>query len=521
MRDGAETEQQPDTGAANRRWTTFVAALACFLMTLDGTVINVALPSIQSDLHTSLTGLQWVVNAYILAFASLLLTVGSLSDHVSRKKVFLTGTVAFTATSALCVFSQSEAMLVTSRALQGASAALVFGTCLALIADAHAGADPELRRKAVGGAMAAGAAAAALGPLIGGGLVELGAWQWIFAINIPIGIVLALATAVKVPNSTPAATTGRTDWAGAVMVVVPLFGLNYGLLTGADSGWSQPDVVAALTIAVIAAVIFIRHERRLGTDALLDLSLFRIPTFTAAIVLGLTVRFLSFALFPFLILWLAGAHGLSAFQIGLVMTAMAVPLMVTAAASAPLATVIGVGKTMAVSMVITAVGLFLGLLIGDDAEWSAMMPSLVVVGIGCGLAMPHLMNLATDVAPPNKVGMATGAANTAFPLGTAAGIAMFGAVISGWVRAKIDEAGLGLPTEQTHSFADAVLAGMLRYPSELQTELATSAFTGGLRLIFVVAGCGALVAAVVSALLIRESDRRDDATEPAREPSTP
>lgn len=163
-----------DHARSNQTWTTAVAALACFLMTLDITVVNVALPSIQKDLGASLEGLQWVVNAYVLAFAALLLTVGSVSDRLGRKRLFLTGVAVFTVASALCVASRTESPLIAARALQGIGGALVFGTCLALIADAYTDAEEEQRRKAVGLAMAAGAAAATLGPLIGGGSSKSG-----------------------------------------------------------------------------------------------------------------------------------------------------------------------------------------------------------------------------------------------------------------------------------------------------------------------------------------------------------
>ncbi len=485
-------------------------------MTLDVTVVNVALPEIQSDLDASLDSLQWTVNAYVLAFAALLLTVGSLSDRYSRRTLFLAGLTVFTVASALCITARSETTLIASRAIQGVGGALVFGTCLALVADAHTGVAEEIRRKAVGTAMAAGAAAAALGPLIGGGLVQIGAWQWIFAVNVPIGIALIVATLLRVPTvDRTGEVRGAVDRMGAALVVVPLFTANYGLLTGADSGWAQPKVVAALTIAAITGLGFVWLELRRGDTALLDLGLFRIPTFTAAIVLGFVVRLLTFGIFPFLILWLAGAHDMSAFRTGLVLTALAVPLMIAAGVGTPLARAIGVARTMTIAMVVTAVGLFLGTLVHGTGPWQTILACLVVTGIGCGLAMPHLMNLAVDVAPPHKAGMATGAANTAMPLGTAAGVALFGVVLSSRVRAEIDPTTAGAGADR---FADAVIAGILRYPTAAQTELATTAFTDSLRLIFVLAGCGALVAAIVAAVLIRETDRRGGAP---TEQSTP
>ncbi|MEU7764446.1 MFS transporter [Nocardia sp. NPDC049190] len=505
--DTATTESATLADGARRRWTTAVAALSCFLMTLDVTVVNVALPEIQSDLDASLDSLQWTVNAYVLAFAALLLTVGSLSDRYSRRSLFLAGLAVFSVASALCMTARSDTALIAARAVQGVGGALVFGTCLALVADAYIGAAEEMRRKAVGAAIAAGAAAAALGPLIGGGLVQAGSWQWIFAVNIPIGVVLIVATVLRVPTVERApAIDGAVDRVGAVLVVVPLFTANYGLLTGADSGWGQPKVIAALTIAVATGSGFVWLELRRGGTALLDLGLFRIPTFAAAIVLGFVVRLLTFGIFPFLILWLAGAHEMSAFRTGLVLTALAVPLMIAAGVGTPLARVIGVARTMTLAMIITAAGLFLGTLIDGTGPWQAALPCLVAVGIGCGLAMPHLMNLAVDVAPPDKAGMATGAANTALPLGTAAGVALFGVVLSSRVRAEIDAEAVGAGAER---FAAAVIAGILRYPSAAQTELAISAFTHGLRLIFVLAGCGALAAAIISALLLRNVDRRD------------
>lgn len=481
-------------------------ALSCFLMTLDVTVVNVALPEIQADLDASLDSLQWTVNAYVLAFAALLLTVGSLSDRYNRRSVFLIGLAVFTAASALCMTARSDTLLIVARAVQGVGGALVFGTCMALIADAHIGAADEIRRKAVSTAMAVAAAAAALGPLIGGGLVQAGSWQWIFAVNIPIGAFLIVATFLRVPVAERVpATRGPVDRAGAALVVVPLFTANYGLLTGANSGWGQPKVVAALAIAVATGVGFVWLEMRRGDAALLDLRLFRMPTFAAAIVLGFAVRLLTFGIFPFLILWLAGAHEMTVFRTGLVLSALAVPLVIAAGVATLLARIIGVARTMTLAMVITAVGLFLGTLIDGTGPWQNMLVCLVAVGVGCGLAMPHLMNLAVDATPPGQAGMATGTANTAMPLGTAAGVALFGVVLSSRVRAEIDVETVGAGAER---FTTAVSAGILRYPSAPQTELAIHAFTDGLRLIFVLAGCGAVAAAIVSAMLLRHAERR-------------
>lgn len=497
-----------DQARSNQTWTTAVAALACFLMTLDITVVNVALPSIQKDLGASLEGLQWVVNAYVLAFAALLLTVGSVSDRLGRKRLFLTGVAVFTVASALCVASRTESPLIAARALQGIGGALVFGTCLALIADAYTDAEEEQRRKAVGLAMAAGAAAATLGPLIGGGLVEIGTWQWIFAINVPVGVALAICTALKVrePHAPHAADNSRVDSVGAVVAIVVLFALNYGLLTGAAKGWGRGDVLAALAIGLAGGVGFVLHQLRRGSEATLDLALFRIPTFLAAIVLGFTVRALSFGVFPFLILWLAGAHGRSAFDIGLILSALALPLMVCAVLSTSVARAVGVRATMSIAMVITAAGLFLATLIRGDGSWTTILPALAVLGVGNGVAMPHLMNLAVDVVPSNKAGMATGAANTAFPLGTATGVAAFGVVLSSFVHAKVAASGV-IPVHSADSVASAIVAGVLRFPTQAMTAFATSAFTDALRLIFGIAGCAALVAAALSGALITDRPR--------------
>ncbi len=508
--DGASV---PPEVRAGRRWTTTVTSLAAAMMTLDITVVNVALPKIGTDLHASLDSLQWIVNAYTLTFAALLLTAGSVSDRIGRRKIFLAGVALFTAASAACALAPNAAVLIGARALQGSGGAMVLGTSLALIAGAYEGAPARARTTAIGLFTAGGAVSAALGPLVGGSIVQWLSWPFLFAVNVPIGLLILFGAARKVPESVVVDAAQRIDYAGAVLAGLGLFALNYGLLAGSETRWTAPDVLVALIAGGLLALAFVAVQWRLGARAMLDLRLFAIPTFTGAVLLSFAARIFSFGLLPFLTLWLGGMLGYSPFQVGLVLLAQSVALVIAAPLSSVLTKVIPVSRILALGMTLVGVGMFLAVGIGPGDTWTAVLPTLLLLGAGAGLTLPHLLALAVGVVPAARAGTASGAANSFFPLGTATGVAVFGAVLTSKVNATMSAAALG-PVGDADQLRKFVTAGRFDALGDAVPQaargsvlaLARTAYTGALSTVFLIAGVAGLVAAVASLVLVREKD---------------
>ncbi|WP_306370301.1 MFS transporter [Nocardiopsis sp. CC223A] len=470
-----------------------MTSLSAAVMTLDATVLNVALPGIGDEFAAPLGHLQWVVNGYTLAFAALLLTAGSLSDRLGRRGAFAAGMAVFTLASLACALAPGSGWLVAARIVQGAGAAFVFGTGPALIAGAHTGLPESARRTAMGIFAAGGAAAAALGPLVGGVLVEFAGWRSLFLVNLPVG-ALAVACVLLWTLPQPRSTGGRVDAAGAVLAVALLFALNYGLLTGSGQGWERPDAVAALVACPVLLAVFLLVERSRGDGAMLDLSLFRIPTFVGAIGLSFAARVTSFGMFPFLILWLTGVVGLGALQVGLVLLLMPAGIFLLAPLGGLIARSVPVRVIMAAGMALIGAGLVWAALALDQQQgWAAIAPGLLLVGVGAGLITPHMMDLAVSVVPPERAGMASGTANTFFPLGTAVGVAVFGAVVSAVVGARVAEPGRATAGDFTG------LAGAA-------AETARAAYADGLALVLLVAAATAFACALSSLVLIRARD---------------
>lgn len=456
-----------------RHWTTAVTSLGAMLMTLTVTVVNVALPKIGADLHANLASLQWIVNAYTLPFAALLLTAGSLSDRIGRRKIFMAGVTLFTVASALGALAPNVGVLVTASALQGIAGAMVLGTSLALISDVFD--NDRDRNVAITVFTAGGAAAAALGPLVGGLLVQELGWQFIYLVNIPIGLIILFGTVRGVPETAVRDVTHKVDFLGAVLVVVALFAINYGLLTGARKSWQASDVLIGLIGGGVLLIAFVAVQWRRGERAMLDLSLFRIPSFTGAMVLSFAARILSLGVYPYLILWLSGTQGLTPLEVGLVLLIQSVALVVGAPLGGLLQKVISTSVVLAISMAMAGVGMLLAVRIASDGTWTVLVVPLLVLGLGLGLGIPVLLGVAVGVVPPARAGTASGAANSFFPLGTATGVAAFGAILA----AEVDN------------------------PA---ANVAGTAFTGALSTIFLVAGITGLLAAVASLLLIRAKD---------------
>ena len=492
----------------DRKWWTLVAVCtATFMLLLDITIVNVALPSIERDLGADLADLQWVVDAYALTLAALLLTGGSLADRVGRRRVFLIGLVAFTAASILCGLATSPLTLNLARALQGIGGAFMFATSLALLASAYSGRD---RGTAFGLWGATTGAAVAVGPLVGGVLTEGIGWEAIFFVNVPIGIAAVALTLMRVEQSkNPHASP--LDWPGTVLFSGALFLLIFGLIRGNPEGWSSAPIAASLGGAAVLMIAFVAVELRRRHDAMLDLSLFRVASFNGASIAAFVLSASMFAMFLYLTLYIQNILGYSALESGVRFMPVTLLSFVVAPISGKLAERVGVRWFVGGGLALVGAGLLLmgGLEAGDD--WTALLAGFMIAGGGIGMVNPALATAAVGVVDPRRTGMASGINSTFRQVGIATGIAAWGAIFQHVVRDEFVKgaarAGLQGAQQRGGQVADFIAFGGARRSGNPQlARLGEQAFVAGLNHLLLLAGLLALAGAALSALLIRPAD---------------
>ncbi|HEY2631977.1 MAG TPA: MFS transporter [Solirubrobacteraceae bacterium] len=407
-----------------RKWWTLIAVcVGIFMLLLDITVVNVALPSIQSSLHSNFQDLQWVVDAYSLTLAAFLLTGGALADLLGRRLLFTIGLVVFTASSAVCGLSSTPLMLNLARGVQGIGGALMFATSLALIAQAFQGRD---RGTAFGIFGAVTGAAVAAGPLIGGVITSAIGWEWIFFVNVPIGAFAVALTLAKVAESRDPNAKG-VDWAGLLTFSGSLFLLVFALVRGNTLGWGSTEIVAMLSASAILLVLFLVAERA-QTRPMLDLSLFKRPAFVGANVVAFTLSSSAFAMFLYLTLYIQDVLHYSPLQAGLRFLPTTLLMFAVAPLSGKLSVRVPIRLLLGVGLLFVSGGLLAMTLVTSTSGWTALIPGFVLQGIGVGLVNPPLASAAIGVVPPARSGMASGANSTFRQVGIATGIAALGAV---------------------------------------------------------------------------------------------
>ncbi len=417
----------------DRKWWTLIAVCtAIFMLLLDITVVNVALPSIQRSLHATFSDLQWVVDAYSLTLAAFLLTAGVIGDMFGRREVFAVGLAIFSVSSLLCGVSTSSFMLNLCRGAQGVGGAVMFATSLALIAQAFSGRE---RGTAFGiyGAVVGGAVA--VGPLVGGAITASIGWRWIFFVNVPIGILAIAITLAKVARAKEI-NTRRVDWIGFVSFSASLFLLVFALVRGNDDGWGSSTIVSMLVASALLMAVFVLAEWR-QRDPMLDLSLFRRPAMLGVSAVAFTIAASIFAMFLYLTLFIQDALGYGPFQAGL----RFLPITILAFAVAPFAGRLTVRVharyLMGTGMLLIAIGCLLMAFTHGDSSWTVLLPGFIAAGVGIGTVNPVLASSAVAVVPPERSGMASGANNTFRQVGIATGIAGLGAVFQSQITSKI------------------------------------------------------------------------------------
>jgi len=445
-----------------RKWLPLVAicAGACMLL-VDVTIVNVALPDMARQLHTTFSDLQWVIDLYALVLGALVLTIGSVADRFGRRRLYLIGLVLFALASLTCGLAPNVGLLIAARGVQGVGAAAMFATTMALISNTYTGRE---RGMAFGIWGAVNGAASAVGPIIGGLLTANFGWRWIFLVNLPVSVVAVVMT-LRVIGESKDPHPKRIDVPGMVSFTVAAGALTYALIRGA---WTSTETIALIAVTVVALVTFVIAERR-NAAPMLDLKLLRNPTFTAMLLAGALLSAAAWAAMTYQSLWLQSVLGL---------------LHRTSPRW-----MVGLG------LLVIALGALAQAVLRENSSWPVVVPGLVLVGIGAGLAMASLTSTAMSAVPWQQAGMAGGALSAFRQLGYALGIAVLGEVFDSGLS---HSAGPGLSAALSGGQAQAVLA---RTPA--LAPVVHRAFADGLDLAYVVAAGFGLLATVLVFTLVR------------------
>lgn len=501
-----------------RKWWPLVAInLGAFMLLVDVTIVTVAMPGIAGDLTASFSALQWVLDGYALALAALLLGAGSLADRFGRRAVYLTGLAVFAAASLACALAPGAGFLVAARVVQGVGGAAMFTTTVALITATYQGRD---RGVAFGVWGAVNGAAAAAGPLLGGLLVEHVGWRSIFWVNLPISVIAVVMTVATIRESrNPAAA--RVDVPGIVAFTAGASAVVYALTRGEADGWTSPGILGALAGGAALLTAFVVIEAR-SPHAMLDLRLFRRPAFTGILLAALLLQGAAFGYLAYASLWLQTVLGVGAVRAGFALVPMAVAAFVVSAAVGRFVHGRPPGTMVAIGAMLIGAGGFAQATLGAGSSAQALLPGLVIAGVGVGLATPVLVSAALAAVPPERAGMASGAVNTVRQLGFAVCVAVFGVIFQN--RAGDVLSGGGLPGARAVEALSGGRASTLisRAPAETREAIAhlvRTAYASGLNAVYIAAGIGGAAACTVVLTLLHRTPKAG-ITETEQQPRT-
>jgi EmrB/QacA subfamily drug resistance transporter len=517
----------------DRKWWTLIAVCTgVFMLLLDITIVNVALPYIQQAFHASLADLQWVIDAYALTLAAFLLTAGSVGDLAGRRLVFAVGIVVFTVGSALCGFAPDATFLALSRAFQGVGGAIMFATSLALLADAF---EPRERGVAFGAFGAVTGVAVAIGPVLGGALTSGLSWRWIFFVNVPIGVIALLIT-LRAVRESKAPVASRPDWLGFVTFTLGLSALVYGLIRSHPDGWGSTTVAGSLAAAAGLIALFLVIEVR-SRSPMLDLRLLRVPTFNGGLIAAWAISAGLFSLLTYIVLYLQNVLGSSALDTGERLLPLTGATFLTAGLAGRLTGHVPTRLLIAPGFALIGIGLLLMRGITPSETWTHLLPGLTVAGIGGGFVNVPLASTAVGVVEPQQAGMASGINSTLRQVGIATGVAALGSILAGQASSSVVSRLHGTPlAAHAHAFADAVgngsvLQALQAVPPHARAVAAGAARAGyidGLNEVLLIGAVTTFAAALLTFALIRQRDfvghgapRGEDASrsqaQPARE----
>jgi len=399
------------------------------MIVLDSTIVNVALPSIQRDLKVSVASLEWVVNAYFLTFAVLMLTGGKLADLLGRRFIFIVGLVVFTASSLACGFASSGQMLIAARAVQGVGAAMMNPATLSIITATF---PPRQRGLAMGIWVGVSAVALALGPITGGLLAEHAHWSWIFFINVPIGVFAILAARIVIRESKDSSADQRLDLPGLVTSGGALLALTYSLIEANNKGWTSPEILSLFGVAVVGLLAFVTLEKRQRAP-MLDLSLFRNRTFAGANATMALVALAMFGVFFFVSLFVQNILHYSPVQAGASFLPMTLCIIFFAPVAGKLSDRIGSRWLMGGGMGLVGISLLLFSLLTQHSSFWNLFPALLVGGAGMAMAMTPTTAAAMSSVPVDKAGVGSGVLNSMRQVGGSLGVAIMGAILGSYI----------------------------------------------------------------------------------------
>jgi EmrB/QacA subfamily drug resistance transporter len=483
---------------ARKWWTLLAACVATFMLLLDITVVNVALPPIQRDLGASFTDVQWVIDAYTLTLAAFVLSSGSLADRLGRRRVFALGIVIFAVASLTCGFAVTPAMLNISRAAQGLGGAILFAVSLALVAQEFIGKERATALAIYGGTIGV---AVAIGPIVGGVLTTTLGWRWIFFVNVPIGFAALIVTLTRVRETKDPNARG-IDWLGLITFGTANTMLVLALLRGNGDGWTSPVIIGLFAGAVALFVAFLIVETRVA-QPMLPLVFFRNRTFTGAQVAAFAISATMFASFLYIILYVQNILGYSPMGAAL----RFLPVTIAAFLISPLSGIavarVAPRVLLALGLGLIAIGLVLMANVHEGADWTGILPGLLLGGVGIGVVNPVLANVALSTVSEDQSGVASGVNDTFRQVGIAAGTAAMGALFLARAQNRISELIPGIPADQARGLANGVTLGGLSgsVPPQLRAA-AREGFFAGLNEILFLAGIVAAVGAVAAFVLV-------------------
>jgi EmrB/QacA subfamily drug resistance transporter len=498
---------------ARKWWTLMAVSVATFMLLLDITVVNVALPSIRDDLGASFSDLQWVVDAYALTLAALVLTAGSLADRLGRRRLFAWGLGIFSTASLLCALAPDPTFLNVARALQGIGGAVMFAVSLALLAQEFpAGRE---RGTAMGIYGATIGLAVAVGPLVGGALTDGLGWESIFYLNVPIGLAGIGVTYARLRESRDPNAT-RVDWPGVATFSAALFLLVLALVRGNDEGWGSTLIVSLLSGSAALLASFVAIESRV-LEPMLPLGLFKRASFTGVQVAAFAISASAFALFLYITLYLQNYLGYTPLETGLRYLPITVASFFVAPIAGALLSRVPARALMSTGLALSGVGLLLMSGIDAGSEWTTLLGGFLVLGGGVGLLNPVIGDVALSVVPKERSGMAAGINDTFRQVGVAVGVAVWGAVFVAQGAAKVSDLTAGTAAaqgDQPRHLVEAASSGSLQQalaavPQQAQPAVERAAregFLAGFNDVLTLGGLICLAGAALALWLVRERE---------------
>ena len=513
----APAASAPAADAITRRWVLVAAILGSSLAFIDSTVVNVALPAIQLDLHATSANVQWVVEGYSLFLAALILVGGSLGDRYGRRLIFALGITLFTVASMACGLAPNITTLIVARCIQGVGGALLTPGSLALLSAAYPAA---IRGRAIGLWSGFTSITSTIGPVLGGALVEYASWRWIFYLNVPIAAVTFAILFWRAKESKEAGAFGPLDWLGATLATLGLGGLVFGLIESSTFGLTAPLVVVSLIVGVGALIGFVVAEAR-SPAPMLPLALFRSPTFSGANLLTLLLYAATGALTFFLPFTLIRAQGYPATAAGAAFLPFVLIMFLLSRWSGGLVDRFGAKLPLVVGPLIAAVGFLLFALpgIGAGSYWVTYFPAVVVLGVGMAIAVAPLTTAVMGAVSPDRSGIASGVNNAVARMASLLAIAVFGVVIAGVFNSALDAhlttlhvapaIRQALDAQRAKLIGAQVPSGVSPAQHAQLTRAIADSFVTGYRVVMVSCAALAVASAIAAGLLVEGKSKRD------------